>query len=73
MSFLNGNSSVVIILIFAILLFILYFFPAITAQGRNHRHTTAIWVANLFFGWTFVGWAAVLVWALMNQSQGERQ
>lgn len=42
---------------------VLYLFPAIIATAREHHQTAAIWVLNIFTGWTFVGWIASLVWA----------
>lgn len=45
------------------LLLMLYFIPAIVAGCRYHRQTMAIFVLNLFLGWTLVGWVGALVWA----------
>lgn len=45
------------------LLVCLYFLPSIVAKSRNNPQTEAIFVANLFFGWTLVGWALCMVWA----------
>lgn len=50
----------------AILLFILlafYLLPWIISMIRGNRHQGAIFVINLFFGWTILGWLAVLIWA----------
>jgi hypothetical protein len=41
----------------------LYFIPAIAAAGREHRQVLAIFILNLFLGWTLVGWVGALVWA----------
>jgi Superinfection immunity protein len=41
-----------------------YFIPAFV--GRNKRNAKAIFWLNFFLGWTFVGWIAVLIWALTN-------
>lgn len=61
--------------VFATLLLIfflfLYFFPTIVAAKRQHRSAGAVFVLNLFLGWTFLGWVAALVWALTYQ--GERE
>jgi hypothetical protein len=40
---------------------VLYFLPAFT--GRNKRSAGAIFLLNLFLGWTLVGWVVALVWA----------
>ena len=41
----------------------LLFLPTLVAKSRNHPSTLAIFLVNLFFGWTFVGWVIALVWA----------
>lgn len=43
---------------------IFYFVPAMIAAGRHHRNSNAILAANLLFGWTMLGWAVALIWAL---------
>jgi hypothetical protein len=41
---------------------LVYFLPSMLAK----QDTTAIFVLNLFLGWTLVGWVAALVWALKD-------
>lgn len=41
-----------------------YFLPFIIALARKHVDSTAIFVLNLFLGWTFFGWVVALVWAV---------
>jgi hypothetical protein len=41
----------------------LLFLPTLVARSRNHPNVLPIFLVNLFFGWTFVGWAVALVWA----------
>jgi len=43
-----------------------YFLPSLIATGRRHRQSNAIFALNLLAGWTFIGWVAAIVWALMN-------
>ena len=45
------------------LILLLYFLPAGIAFRRGHHNRNAIFVLNLFLGWTFIGWVAALVWA----------
>ena len=45
-----------------LLLFVLYFLPAIAAKGTPRF--AAIFIANLVFGWTILGWIIILIWAL---------
>jgi hypothetical protein len=44
----------------------LLFLPTLVAKSRNHPNTLAIFLVNLFFGWTFIGWVVSLVWACMR-------
>jgi hypothetical protein len=47
------------------LLAFLYFLPTILAVRRGH-HVTGILLLNLFFGWTGIGWFAMLLWAALS-------
>ena len=47
--------------IMALLLIVLYFLPSLIAIKK--KNTNAITVANLFFGWTIIGWIICLIWA----------
>lgn len=40
---------------------LLYFLPAIIAHSK--REFAAIFIVNLLFGWTFIGWIIALIWA----------
>jgi len=40
---------------------ILYFLPAII--GRHKRDAAGIFLVNLLFGWTVIGWIIALIWA----------
>ena len=53
----------IIVLIF---LLAIYFIPTIVAFSRNKNNRTAIFVLNLFLGWTLVGWIVSLVWACIS-------
>jgi hypothetical protein len=44
---------------------IMYFVPALV--GIRHKQAGAIFVLNLFLGWTFVGWVVALVWACTHK------
>ena len=45
--------------------FAIYFVPTIIAYVRDHHSVLAIFVANFFLGWTFLGWVGALVWSAM--------
>lgn len=45
-------------------IFILYFWPSILAYRFNHKkNADAIFLLNLFLGWTFIGWIIALIWS----------
>jgi len=41
----------------------IYFIPTFVANSNQKDNTTAIFLLNLFLGWTLVGWVIALVWA----------
>jgi len=41
----------------------IYFLPALIALHRGHHQILAIFLLNLFLGWSFLGWIASLVWS----------
>ena len=47
------------------ILTLLYFLPTLIASQRGHS-AGGIFLLNLFFGWTIVGWFALLLWALIS-------
>ncbi len=53
----------VIYLLFIIILAVVYFAPGMIASRRQHHNKGTIWVLNLFFGWTLLGWVLVFIWA----------
>ena len=55
------------------MLAIVYFGPTIVAITRTKRNTAAIFVTNLFLGWTAIGWVVALVWSLMYEEPKHRR
>ena len=47
-----------------ILILVPYFLPSIIALFRGKSNSTAIFMLNLFLGWTFIGWVVALIWAV---------
>ena len=57
------------LLIWAMLLLlglVLYLLPTGLAVLFEHPHSLGIFLLNLLAGWTFLGWVAALVWALLR-------
>ena len=57
-------------LIICIIAVILYFLPTIVADMRG-RPSGSIFIINIFFGWTFIGWVIALAMA-MSSSQNQQ-
>jgi hypothetical protein len=53
-----------VVLALALAAFFAYMLPAFIAWRRGHRDVLAIGAVNFIFGWTFIGWAAALIWSL---------
>jgi hypothetical protein len=58
----DGGDAVIGLMAIGVLI-VAYFFPAIVAMLRGHHNALAIFLLNLFFGWTFFGWLGALIWA----------
>jgi hypothetical protein len=51
-----------------LLFLILYFLPSFVAVASGHRNGGAIFLLNLFLGWTVLGWIGAVVWAVRSPS-----
>jgi len=47
----------------------MYFLPTIIAAIRGKRDLLAIFLLNLFLGWSVIGWVVALIWAAKHDSQ----
>ncbi|MYA18213.1 MAG: superinfection immunity protein [Gammaproteobacteria bacterium] len=59
-------SEASIVIVYFIVIVSVYFIPSIVAKVRNHHNTMAIFLLNLFLGWSLIGWVAALVWAVIR-------
>jgi len=48
--------------------FAMYFLPSIIALARSKRDLLAIFLLNLFLGWSVIGWIVALVWAAKHDA-----
>ncbi len=46
-----------------IVVILVYFLPTVIALSRGHLSALAIFLINLFFGWTLIGWLVALIWS----------
>ena len=51
----------------------IYFLPFLLGLVRKHKSVGGIFVVNLFFGWTIVGWILALAWAASNPGVREQE
>jgi hypothetical protein len=54
-----------------VLMFFVYFAPSLIAAQQGHKNLKALFVLNLFAGWTVLGWVGALVWAYLEQEKGK--
>ena len=60
---LGALCTLVLVIVYAGIMFI----PTYVAFYRRHEHRLAIGIVNFLLGWTGVGWAATMVWALTEE------
>lgn len=68
---MDGSFLIVLVVFLAGLA--LYFLPWIVAHNRGHANEGAIFVLNLFLGWSLIGWVVALVWACTSQPSQPQQ
>jgi len=64
---LTGRISLmdtIVGLIWLVILGGIYFAPTVIAFRRGQVNAAPIFIVNLFFGWTLVGWVVCFAWAL---------
>jgi hypothetical protein len=47
----------------------IYYIPTLIAMFKKRPDTLRIFITNLLVGWTFFGWAIILVWVLVTNSK----
>ena len=57
--------GIIVIIIAGIVAFCGYFLPTIVAVCRGHKNALAIFLINLFLGWSLIGWLGALIWAVI--------
>lgn len=58
--------------VLAAVAFTLYFIPTGCALLVGKRNVGAIFILNLFLGWTFLGWVVALIWAFLHDAPGSK-
>ena len=62
----NGSGFGLVLAIILLVCSAIYFLPTYIANEKLHKQTNLIFLVNLFFGFTFIGWVAALIWALTD-------
>lgn len=62
----SAFPGLILFVILAVFTIAIYFLPTFVTWGSRHVNLTAIFVLNIFLGWTFLGWVLALVWACMD-------
>jgi len=65
MSILLG-LPILLIIVICVVVFLIHFIPTFVAANRKARNFLWIFLINLFFGWTLLGWCIALVWAIQD-------
>lgn len=52
-----------------IILFFIYFLPTFVACSRKHKSRGGIFITNLVFGWSIIGWLIALIWSASSAQQ----
>jgi len=52
---------------------VMYFIPALIALVRGHHNAFAIFLTNLIFGWTVIGWLVTLIWSVTASERRVRE
>ena len=60
------NFSLAEIGLIIIVIFGLYLLPALISFLRRNKNWMAVFLLNLFLGWTGIGWVVALVWSVIR-------
>lgn len=66
---LDGDTVLTIYAILAVLFLMVYLMPWFIAKWRGHPRSGALFVINVFLGWTFAVWVGCLVWAISEERE----
>src|SRR5262249_31656109 len=58
--------------ILALLLAAIYLLPTLVAISQRAHNAFNIALLNIFLGWTIIGWAAALIWSLVDTTNSQQ-
>lgn len=62
----------VIFLCCLLIALIIYLIPTFIAIYYKHKYTLPIFIANIFFGVTVAGWAALLIFSILKDFRKDK-
>jgi hypothetical protein len=60
--------SGLVVLILIVVGFFIYFLPCVVASSRGSASGGSVFLVNLLFGWTLIGWLIALVMAVSTET-----
>ena len=57
-------ANMIGVVVGSILFLIVYIAPSVIAHLKDHERRKSIIFANIFLGWTVIGWILILIWTL---------
>ena len=61
---LKENGMAAGLFLLGLVAIVVYFIPAAVGFARRKENRFAIFLLNLFLGWSLLGWVVALVWAV---------
>ena len=65
------TSQLAVTWIGTIIIFGMYSLPGYVALHRQHKNAMPIFLTNVLFGWTGIGWIGCLIWAVSDHVQAK--
>ena len=62
-----------ICMVVSIIITVIYFTPFLIASIRKPEREFLIFIFNLLFGWTIIGWVLTLWWSLKEEKIGSEE
>ncbi len=66
----SDNAAILIVSLFVFVGLFFYFLPSLI--GNKKKNANTIFLVNLFFGWSAIGWIIALIWALKDERKPKR-
>lgn len=71
MNDITADNSMLANIVLLLIVLGFYFLPSIVSMFRNTKSGMGIFLLNLFFGWTLLGWIAAFIWSFSAKTVRE--